>query len=125
MRLIDVDKIVWRTRIRFDRTEINTDFVFKQDIDAMPTVEAEPIRHGRWIDIKTELPCESGNYLTWTPNHGVEKLHYSAKHKQFNYYDSMRPVDHSVWEWGDYITHWAYLPEPPNVRDADGKENEK
>ena len=49
MRLIDADKIVWRTKLNFDRTELNADFVFKQDIDLQPTVEAEPIRHGKWI----------------------------------------------------------------------------
>ena len=48
MRLIDADKIVWRTQ-HFDKTALNIDFVFKEDIDAMPTVEAEPIRHGQWM----------------------------------------------------------------------------
>ena len=58
MRLIDADKIVWRTQ-HFDKTALNIDFVFKEDIDAMPTVEAEPIRHGKWIDNGANYKCSN------------------------------------------------------------------
>lgn len=123
MRLIDADKLKahyswWGSEgASGELKERKADF--DVIVDLQPTVEAEPITRVRWIDIKKELPGESGYYLTWTPNLGVERLHYSAKYKQFNYFDTMRPVDHSEYELGDHVTHWAFLPEPPQTNGKD------
>lgn len=126
MRLIDADKLKahysWRGSEGASEEMQEYKRTFDTIIDLQPTVEAKPITHVRWIDIKKELPSESGYYLTWTPNLGAERLHYSAKYKQFNYFDTMRPVDHSQYELGDYVTHWAFLPEPPQT---DEKEQRK
>ena len=53
MRLIDADKIKWRPTVHtigLGIPEGQAYFVRKADIDDMPTVEAEPIRHGHWIE---------------------------------------------------------------------------
>ena len=45
MRLINADSIPW------DVEGVGTiPVVTKDEIDKMPTVDAEPIRHGKWID---------------------------------------------------------------------------
>lgn len=48
MRLIDADKIRWKSYPN-DYGETNDDYVEKCDIDNMPTVDAVPVVHGRWI----------------------------------------------------------------------------
>lgn len=82
MRLIDVDKLVWRTQLRLDRTMLDVDFVFKEDIDAMPTIEAEPIEHGYWIGSWSEkyhvssgcsiCKCISPEPFKYCPNCGAK-----------------------------------------------------
>lgn len=55
MRLIDADKIKWRPTVSTMGLVIpegQAFFVRKADIDDMPTVEADPIRHGKWIKIR-------------------------------------------------------------------------
>lgn len=49
MRLIDADKIRWKSYPN-DYGETNDDYVEKCDIDNMPTVDAVPVVHGRWDD---------------------------------------------------------------------------
>lgn len=41
------------------------DVVFKQDIELMPKIEAEPVKYAQWIDVKHGVyKCSScGNYL--------------------------------------------------------------
>ena len=48
MRLIDADKIQWKSYPN-DYGETNDDYVEKCDIDNMPTVDAVPVVHGRWV----------------------------------------------------------------------------
>ena len=67
MRLIDADKIRWKSYPN-DYGETNDDYVEKCDIDNMPTVDAVPVVHGRWIpfhsrisgDIQYCSACEIG-----------------------------------------------------------------
>lgn len=48
MRPIDADKIQWKSYPN-DYGETNDDYVEKCDIDNMPTVDAVPVVHGRWL----------------------------------------------------------------------------
>lgn len=48
MRLVDADKIQWKSYPN-DYGETNDDYVEKCDIDKMPTVDAAPVVHGRWV----------------------------------------------------------------------------
>lgn len=51
-RLIDADAIEYKTLYKEDwlkGTGVEKQGVWKEDIDAMPTVDAEPVRHGKWI----------------------------------------------------------------------------
>ena len=44
MRLIDADAIPWEVAYIGEFPVIT-----KEEIDNMPTVEAEPVRHGKWM----------------------------------------------------------------------------
>lgn len=79
MRLIDADKIPWSYRrklgLGIDFTLDEPDhyyIVVKDEVDAMPTIEAEPIRHGHWelavghVGIIVEC-SECGNLSMETP----------------------------------------------------------
>ena len=59
MRLIDADKIQWKSYLN-DYGETNDDYVEKCDIDNMPTIDAVPVVHGRWRPGRFNL--ETGNY---------------------------------------------------------------
>lgn len=54
MRLIDADKIRWKSYPN-DYGETNDDYVEKCDIDNMPTVDAVPVVHGRWIPFHSKI----------------------------------------------------------------------
>ena len=42
MRLIDADALIERTQ--------HGAFLRRRDVDESPTVDAEPVRHGKWIE---------------------------------------------------------------------------
>ena len=46
MRLIDADKLNFHY---LPISALGDVYITKAEIDAMPTVEAEPIKHGKWI----------------------------------------------------------------------------
>ena len=50
MRPIDADAIPWNVD---GVGEIPV--ITKEEIDSMPTVDAEPVRHGKWIDIDSQM----------------------------------------------------------------------
>ena len=58
MRLIDADELIV---IGFDDEDGKTfDFVPKEFIDQAPTIEAEPIKHGHWVNgFNSPLKCSS------------------------------------------------------------------
>ena len=47
MRLIDADAIVYETNKALIRT--GEGFIRECDIEREPTIEVEPIKHGRWL----------------------------------------------------------------------------
>ena len=59
MRLIDADKIQWKSYPN-DYGETNDDYVEKCDIDNMPTVDAVPVVHGRWEMRPTGMATDTG-----------------------------------------------------------------
>lgn len=56
MRLIDADKIQWKSYPN-DYGETNDDYVEKCDIDNMPTVDAVPVVHTRWAHLGGDEWC--------------------------------------------------------------------
>lgn len=48
MRLIDADALM-KTALTESCFDSQTEDVFLDLVDAQPTIEAEPVRHGRWI----------------------------------------------------------------------------
>lgn len=84
MRLIDADALreIWLASDDFDNDTINA---VLYSIDEAPTMDAEPVRHGRWIkdgdfliclnceseiDIKNSLGTE--NHKNYCPNCGAK-----------------------------------------------------
>jgi hypothetical protein len=58
MRMIDADALMKLARNNINRT------VDCNDIARFPTVEAEPIRHGRWISVGlASLKCSKCKYV--------------------------------------------------------------
>lgn len=59
MRLIDADKLKFSSVVAVGADGIpvlsKEKYISKSEIDAMPPVEAEPIRYGRWIPIKKRI----------------------------------------------------------------------
>ena len=54
MRLIDADALLNR-EVYYDRTEC---LVLRYEIEKAPTIDAEPVKHGRWIhDINNLYGC--------------------------------------------------------------------
>lgn len=83
MRLIDADKLKkhyawWKGGTRemtMDEAKSDFDCI----VDLQPTVEAEPIKHGRWIEDEYGIPhcseCKAINntvYRTFCPNCGAK-----------------------------------------------------
>ena len=49
MRLIDADVLETHTYWEcFENPDDDYEYVLKTDIDNAPTIEAEPVKHGRW-----------------------------------------------------------------------------
>ena len=53
MRLIDADALLER-EVYYDRAEC---LVLRYEIEKAPTIEAEPVRYGRWIDAGESVVC--------------------------------------------------------------------
>lgn len=53
MRLIDADTIPYFGEVYGSHDRVT----FKGRIDALPTVDAEPVRHGHWIWVKDHWEC--------------------------------------------------------------------
>ena len=63
-RLIDADAIKYKMLYKEDwlkGTGVEKQGVWKEDIDSMPTIDVEPVRHGKWID--------EGRYADFFPHH--------------------------------------------------------
>jgi hypothetical protein len=63
MRLIDADALVEKAYWHGEHPDVGNPFaegveaVDMSDIDNAPTIEAEPVRHGRWIKRPDERIC--------------------------------------------------------------------
>jgi len=53
MRLIDADKLLRDTVYNTMRAP----YITKRDVEEAPTVDAEPVRHGRWIE--AQIPANT------------------------------------------------------------------
>lgn len=49
MRLIDADALMGRTNGIFNDGE-GIHYIDVADVETAPTIEAEPVRHGRWVE---------------------------------------------------------------------------
>ncbi len=67
MRLIDADALLKASRIGkvlyFNDTATDgyTDVLLAVEVERAPTIEAEPVKHGRWIDNRTSVICSHCN----------------------------------------------------------------
>lgn len=82
MRLIDADALIY--------DEIDDDLlaVFKHDIDDAPTVDAVPVRHGKWIYGEDRNGAD-GYYCSECHKH--VRWHYKEEHINFIYNYSFCP----------------------------------
>lgn len=60
MRPIDADKIVFCNEIIADESGDMAEFLvaYKEDVDKLPTIEAEPVVHAHWIIVPDEPGAE-------------------------------------------------------------------
>lgn len=74
MRLIDADKLKFSSVVTVGADGIpvlsKEEYISKSEIDAQPTVDAEPIRHGKWKTAngngQTFYECPNCDYIGWT-----------------------------------------------------------
>ena len=62
-----------------DDDSTDTRCVFREYVRLEPTVEAEPVRHGRWIEDHTDLICsvckwKYSDELPFMSNHGLDSM---------------------------------------------------
>ena len=75
-------------------------------INRIPAIEAEPVRHGRWIPCSEKLPEKHVEVLAYSPYWGKIVV-------------AMWGGEFWLEQWTDddleksEITHWMPLPEPP------------
>lgn len=119
--LIDRNELLRRIYERFgqystkviatvEEGKIIEDWAFLEPfLNAEQTIEAEPVRHGRWI------PCSER-----LPEYGVDVLVYSKSWEDHIQVAHIQ-YDGIMWELSDGefyfsqsdVTHWMPLPEPP------------
>lgn len=51
MRAIDVDKLEW-FQVTFGAYQQKAIMILKPHIDDLDIIDAEPVRHGKWLEIK-------------------------------------------------------------------------
>ena len=65
MKLIDADALADNIAVLFERNQALIDewlmYQVEDTIDDAPTIDAEPVRHGKWIELNTE----SGIFMTY------------------------------------------------------------
>ena len=84
-------------------------------IEAMNNPKAADVEpKQRWIPVTERLPEKSGLYLCYTEFKIFAVLHFSRKHKLFNWFDEMNPgeINSDI-----KCIAWMPLPEPPKGED--------
>ena len=80
MRLIDADKIEYTSIAHLASYPVAPspcDTVMRAEINAMPTVDAEPVRHGKWIpEAYDDMFCCCSECGTHEYKETIEVLHY-------------------------------------------------
>ena len=80
MRLIDADKIEYTSIAHLASYPVAPspcDTVMRAEINAMPTVDAVPVRHGRWIpEAYDDMFCYCSECGTHEYKETIEVLHY-------------------------------------------------
>ena len=78
-------------------------------IEATPTIEAEPIRHGRWIPVEDALPDALQNVLVCTDINTVTVAWINGD--GWTFADTGNGHTEN-WSFAD-VKYWMHLPEPP------------
>ena len=80
MRLIDADKIEYTSIAHLASYPVAPspcDTVMRAEINAMPTVDAVPVRHGRWIPVENDdMFCYCSECGTHEYRETIEVLRY-------------------------------------------------
>lgn len=95
---------------------------------AIPTIEAVPVVHGRWISVEERLPEVLTPVLVMHRYEPYDRVTIGYRFQPdkrrkpywifFAYWmgdDMMHHAigDHMICPGGEYVTHWMPLPEPP------------
>lgn len=114
MRKIDADALAARITAEKDEAVPNTPYDIGYSngltmaysiVIAAPTIEAEPVKHGRWVAVKDQLP-----------EHCVTVLSYNGCAISTDFYDEAFQCWNSEIAYNHiiHVTHWMPLPEKPN-----------
>ena len=96
MRLIDADKLEPTERYVGDEF---VRIVYMDDIDAMPTIEAEPIRYGKWVlkGVREPLPRDYppcyGEDEYDEETHSIIVKHWFCSECDYDASNSFKPKD--------------------------------
>ena len=118
MRLIDADELKEHQCVSIKRGRIKDGMVRISDIDAMPTIDAEPVR--KWISVKDRLPEVDTNVVVYAEgkNDPIYRIVITSMSDR-NIFDpriKREPYWREPWQFFDTmyeITNWMPLPEPP------------
>lgn len=131
MRLIDTDKLLEKTECLFKDLNSTEDYMgigYNHGVgDSIaiiknaPTIEAEPVKHGRWIPVSERLPEEDGYYLTygdWPDGYLILAFKHIRNWKKGHFF--IAPFWNSPSEIVDRaVIAWMPLPEPYKREDND------
>ena len=99
MRLIDAD-VIKIPKGFFEKVDNVPKFY--EWLDDQPTVEAEPVKHGRWVPVAERLPENGSDVLGWRENFGI----FPANYDHGRFFDCMFD------RFADDVVAWMSLPEP-------------
>lgn len=63
-----------------EKWELNRQEIYEV-IDGAPTVDAQPVRHGRWIPVRSS-DAFGGDFVTWKAHGDPIAYHYCSKCKE-------------------------------------------
>ena len=83
MRLIDADALIAKAYIMQEPNGFIHSVVTERQIVKCPTIEAEPVKHGRWVDVGYKIRCslcDRGVFLGTT-----DPVAHNYEKENFNY----------------------------------------